>query len=305
MATETSSERRVARRTRRPKPLEVRLRFRDSAGAEQTAPAYVVDSSAEGIGLQLRVALVPQSIVSIALSPKASEATDIRWRPTARVRWCRPLVGGMFRAGLMFEAASAPTSQSEAAQEDYYELLQISPSASPEVIHRVYRILAQQWHPDNQDTGDAAAFLALNAAYQVLGDPARRAAYDAAHSTARRHRWQIFHSAESTQGVEAERRKRLGVLRALYTKRLAECSSPEMRAPELEQLLGVSRDHLEFPLWYLKERGYVTRSDNNRYTITAAGVEYAETLMEQSVQPGLAALAERLLPAPEKSRRQG
>lgn len=283
----------------------MRLRYRDSAGNEQAVPAYVVDSSSEGLGLQLRVALTPQSVVSIGLSPKAAEATDIRWRPTARVRWCRPLVGGMFRAGLLFEAAAAPPPQAESAQEDYYELLQISPSASPEVIHRVYRILAQQWHPDNQETGDEAAFRALNAAYRVLSDPPRRAAYDATHTAARRNRWQIFHSAESTQGVDAERRKRMGVLRALYTKRLQECSSPEMRAPELEQLLGVSREHLEFPLWYLKERGYVTRSDNNRYTITAAGVEYAEGLMEQACQPGLATLAERLLPAPEKTRPQG
>ena len=37
---------------------------------------------------------------------------------------------------------------------DYYELLQISPNAEPETIHRVYRLLAQRFHPDNGQTGD-------------------------------------------------------------------------------------------------------------------------------------------------------
>jgi curved DNA-binding protein CbpA len=32
---------------------------------------------------------------------------------------------------------------------DYYEILQISPTAEPETVHRVYRLLAQRCHPDN------------------------------------------------------------------------------------------------------------------------------------------------------------
>ena len=41
---------------------------------------------------------------------------------------------------------------------DYYEILQISPNAQPETIQRVYRLLAQLYHPDNKDTGDQALF---------------------------------------------------------------------------------------------------------------------------------------------------
>ena len=33
---------------------------------------------------------------------------------------------------------------------DYYEVLQISPNADPDTVHRVYRLLAQRFHPDNQ-----------------------------------------------------------------------------------------------------------------------------------------------------------
>ena len=48
---------------------------------------------------------------------------------------------------------------------DYYELLQISATADPETIHRVYRIQAQRFHPDNQETGDAKKFRAIADAY--------------------------------------------------------------------------------------------------------------------------------------------
>src|SRR5262249_36748716 len=64
------------------------------------------------------------------------------------------------------------------SQNDYYEVLQISPNADPDTIHRVYRLLAQRFHPDNQATGDADRFRLLSDAYHVLGDPERRARYD-------------------------------------------------------------------------------------------------------------------------------
>ena len=58
---------------------------------------------------------------------------------------------------------------------DYYELLQISPNAEPETIHRVYRLLAQRFHPDNKETGDARRFRTIHEAYTVLTDPEKRA----------------------------------------------------------------------------------------------------------------------------------
>ena len=39
---------------------------------------------------------------------------------------------------------------------DYYDVLQVSPSAEPDTIHRVYRLLAQRFHPDNKETGNPA-----------------------------------------------------------------------------------------------------------------------------------------------------
>ena len=54
---------------------------------------------------------------------------------------------------------------------NYYDLLQINPRAEIETIERVYRIMAARYHPDNQQTGDAARFRQLTEAYQLLRDP--------------------------------------------------------------------------------------------------------------------------------------
>ncbi len=62
---------------------------------------------------------------------------------------------------------------------DFYELLQVSPKADPEIIEATYRRLALRYHPDHNPLPDATERMkALNAAYATLKDPQRRADYD-------------------------------------------------------------------------------------------------------------------------------
>ena len=62
----------------------------------------------------------------------------------------------------------------------HYEVLGVSPSASSEQVRAAYRAAARDHHPDAG--GDQSRMQAVNAAWQVLGDPVRRAAYDRALS---------------------------------------------------------------------------------------------------------------------------
>jgi curved DNA-binding protein CbpA len=61
-----------------------------------------------------------------------------------------------------------------------YDVLEVRADASSRDIARAYRRLARAWHPDAQpvDAGAPARFQAVSDAYELLSDPARRAAYD-------------------------------------------------------------------------------------------------------------------------------
>lgn len=70
---------------------------------------------------------------------------------------------------------------------DHYKVLQVDPEAEAEVVQAAYRRLARKYHPDVAESPEAAARMAaINAAWAVLRDPRRRAAYDAQRAGATR-----------------------------------------------------------------------------------------------------------------------
>jgi curved DNA-binding protein CbpA len=168
---------------------------------------------------------------------------------------------------------------------DYYEVLQVSANAEPDTIHRVYRLLAQRFHPDNQETGNQDRFQQLHEAYTVLSNPERRAKYDISYHQLRQDRWRLVAAGvNSEHDFEIEQVGRLTVLEALYTRRRTDPASPTLRPTDLETLLGRPREHLEFTIWFLLQKKFVGRDDQSRLQITADGVEFLEENYRANVQ---------------------
>ena len=302
----TNSGRVQRRRTsRKPSdPTVVRVRMKDQQGVARWATGYLSDLTDGGIGLSVMTPLQIGSMVVIR-GNLGDERTDVQLQ--ADVKWCSERGEGVYQAGLELAGGrpagsanerqqQAPASDHEAfstdpEQLDCYEIMQLNPKADADTIHRVHRILAQRYHPDTPDTGNAEMFIRLTAAARILSDPEKRAKYDVRYQATKQLQWKIFDQAEAVQGPQAERAKRRGILGLLYAKAVHDPEHASMTAVNFEELLGCPREHLQAALWYLKGKGFIARGDNGRYTISVQGFDEVEMHSMTPAQSELKLLA--------------
>ena len=156
---------------------------------------------------------------------------------------------------------------------DYYETLQLNPNADEETINRVFRILVKRYHPDNRDSGNTKKFNEVMDAYRFLSDPEKRAAYDVKYDQNRATVLKLFDEASATDSFDSDRRVCEGILSLLYVSRRRDPDRGGVGVIQMERLLGCPSQHLEFPLWYLRQKSWVERLENGLIAITAAGVD--------------------------------
>jgi curved DNA-binding protein CbpA len=156
---------------------------------------------------------------------------------------------------------------------DYYEVLQVSPRADRDTIERVFRFLANRFHPDNRETGDADRFTELVDAYRVLGDAVMRAQYDLNYERIREGRWQLFSQDSVHNDIASDNRIRMAILSILFVVRRNNPSEPGVGSVELERLLGCPEAVIRFHIWYLRENEWITRLESGFMAITAKGVD--------------------------------
>ena len=177
---------------------------------------------------------------------------------------------------------------------DYYEILQVSPSADLEIIERAFRLLAKRYHPDNKYTGDAGKFETLMEAYHVLSVSEKRAVYDDTYKAADdAHQNNVPFNAPQSRDPGEEKKIHQVILFIVYTARRRDVMKPGVGAVELETLVGLPEKELEFHIWYLKEKGWIQRLETGEFAITAKGVD---AIIENS--PILR--KDRLLPSPNE-----
>jgi curved DNA-binding protein CbpA len=160
---------------------------------------------------------------------------------------------------------------------DCYEILEISPNADLGTIERMFRYLAQRYHPDNQDTGDRLRFDAIMAAYGTLKDPVKRAEYDIQHKDHSTSRSNLAEEASDSDGIGRDVDIQNKLLSILYVQRRQNMYDPGIGSSTLARMLGCPAEHVEFHLWYLKEKGWINRTDSGVLAITAEGVDRANS----------------------------
>jgi hypothetical protein len=174
-----AQRRRDHRQKSDPQLIQLQVRLGDPKWVTST----LLDASAGGIGVSISTPLAVD--LPVAARGKFGESRTERLL-FATVKWCVETINGKFQAGLEFGDRQTSTDHdphwpgSTTHEEfDYYEILQVSPNAEAGTIERVYRLLAERYHPHQRNTGNWEMFLKLYQAHMVLSDPKLRAEYDA------------------------------------------------------------------------------------------------------------------------------
>lgn len=158
---------------------------------------------------------------------------------------------------------------------DYYEVLQISKNAHADTIDRIFRLLAQRYHPDNKETADVNQFRLVVEAHETLRNVESRARYDLIYQEMHDQRLRLSQDIFGDNGHDSDRIIQERLLSAFYIKCRSNVGEPGIGDVALEALLGCPREILEFHLWYFREKGWIQRLDNGLLAITAAGVDRA------------------------------
>ncbi|MEZ5399981.1 MAG: DnaJ domain-containing protein [Bryobacteraceae bacterium] len=269
--------------------IELQIRYRLRTGDTSIIPSRLVDLHENGCGLEVATPLETGAQV-LVFGDMLSRGRGMEIQVPGRVAWCRMRSAGVYRAGIEFVEPLIPqvgTTRRAKAKNvdgtDYYEVLQLSESADPDMVVRAYRILGQRYHPKNADTGNAAQFRLVEEAFKVLGDEQRRAAYDSKRSTLGGARNAILDLVRAVNDLDLERAREQAILLMLVNKRRKSPRSPLLAINDFEEALECSRDDLEFAIWYMRENNLMIRTDDGRFAITPRGVDHVESYARREV----------------------
>lgn len=111
---------------------------------------------------------------SLRLSETDDEEILQKARERARVRGAAPGIEGMMGGG------GGGSEGGNVSETEFYELLEVSPTATTAEIKRQYYLMARKLHPDKNpdDPGAKEKFQKIGEAYQVLSDVQLRKKYD-------------------------------------------------------------------------------------------------------------------------------
>ena len=164
---------------------------------------------------------------------------------------------------------------------NHYETLEVSTSASFETVERVFRYLAKRYHPDSADHGDIQKFARIADAYEVLGDPEKRANFDVELGKQKVAEVELVEGAGTVGDDPADRHRLLSLF---YAQRRKAIKNPGLGLNTVEQLMGIPVEVLDFHVWFFREKGWIQREEGGAISITADGVEKLEASAERQAE---------------------
>jgi hypothetical protein len=154
--------------------------------------------------------------------------------------------------------------------QDHYSVLGVAPNADLETVRAAYEKLIEKF------AGDESKVEALKQAYEVLSDADLRAAFDKVKGVDIEVGGPKFSGAEFFQALEQSAGLRAAVLSILYDRRRVKSFKPSLSMRHMDAMVNVSGEALNFALWYLKKRGFVTYDDKSSLEITVEGMDFLE-----------------------------
>lgn len=178
--------------------------------------------------------------------------------------------------------------------QDHYAVLGIEPAAASDAVQAAYSKLAAKHNPRG-DTPDEEKFKAVNQAYEVLSDPGARQAFDELRGGPKQEAPPKFSGPEFFEAISGELTRRQCLLCMLYDRRRLKPATPGLSLRQIESMMQITHEELQFSIWYLKQRGYVASDDKSNVTITVQGMEHLEQNLPSA--DGILALVKATSPA--------
>jgi hypothetical protein len=160
------------------------------------------------------------------------------------------------------------------ALQDHYAVLEVDAQSVSETIQRAYSKLAQKYHSRNTASGDARMFEAINLAYEVLSDPARRKEFDNRQGINQEAANPKFSGVEFFDALLPEAGLRVAILCLLYDRRRTRPSVPGLTTRQVEAMVEATAVELSAAVWYLKQRALVLSDDKSNMLITVDGMDF-------------------------------
>jgi curved DNA-binding protein len=160
---------------------------------------------------------------------------------------------------------------------DYYDFLMISPTADRQMVEWAARLMLARYDPQKSKTPDEKKCELVKEAFRTLADPKKRATYDT-ELTKQKPAVTIDVKAEVTlQDVVEAQHLRRAIMTVLYQAVMRKPRDPDVGRTDLARLVGVTAQDLEFALWFLREKDWITATQAGSYAITVTGAEWVET----------------------------